>query len=515
MYTHILSLTAFLVAAGCSGDVGSKKKKTTDTSVDTGSTSVVTTTGQTNGFQLLDQEGSLVVMNRAQGVVTPETYSVQATFADTLQGVLTPNWCMVNGPCLTALPAVGDNVAFETGTWEPSASAYNWIGNEMFVGSAKLPFVNDFTRGLAYYTVDLPRNPDGEIVSVFLSGEWGDYEIDDFALPAALEITSPDPMVELGLQGAIPFRWTPPAEGNIYVRFEGGGTNRIYQLENNGTFDLDTTSLGAFDPVDVQVYFGVWIEREIDVNGNLLKSYSAWEQPYQGTECTAYPDGQLIGAVGSPPGPDMNPAWVTMAFDGVMENDRFYDYYNDSDGDGVPEVFTSAVFFDFYEDDPLNPGQVGQHLCQVVYDASTNLPASYISQSGAIYSAVELQLADGDSDCNSLDVAVWNSIDVRDVIESPLYQWGFGIGEVVDTLPILEAKYDPDWAIWQPLLVGGYISPDGVFAYEWNEVHVYPMSECATVQPDKTEIDAPTAGPVFNANYTGIPLFAFPFAPPP
>jgi hypothetical protein len=204
-----------------------------------------------------------------------------------------------------------------------------------------------------------------------------------------------------------------------------------------------------------------------------------------------------------------------MAFDGVVDNDRFYDYYNDADGDGVPETFTSAVFFDFYEDDPVNPGQVGAHLCQVIYDGSNNLATSFISQSGAIYNAFELQLADGESDCNSLDLAVWNSIDIRDAIESPMYQWGFGIGEVQDTLPLLEAKYDPDWAIWQPLIAGGYISPDGVFAYEWNEVHVYPLSDCATVEPDKTEIDAPTAGPVFSANYTGIPLYAFPFAPPP
>jgi len=515
MYKRLLPLTSLLVAFGCGSDSGSKKQTTDDTSVDTGVTTVTTTVNQTNGFQLRDQEGSLLVMNRARSVQAPEGYTVSAMFADTLQGVVTPNWCIGGGPCISQLPAVGADVAYDISTWDPSASAYNWIGNEMFVGSAKLPFVNDFTRGLAYYDVDLPMNPDSDLVSVFISGEWGDHEIDDFALPAPIEITSPDPLVSLGLQGSIPFRWTPPAEGNIYIRFEGGGTDRIFQLENSGTHDFDTTSLGAFDPAAVEVFFGVWIEREVDVNGNRLQSYSAWEQPYQGTECTAYPDGQLIGAAGSPPGPDMNPAWLTMAFDGVIENDRFYDYYNDSDGDGVPEVFTSAVFFDFYEDDPVNPGQIGQHLCQVVYDASNNLPTNFISQSGAIYSSFDLQLADGESDCNSIDVNIWNTIDVRDVLESPQYQWGFGIGEVMDTLPILEAKYDPDWAIWQPLLVGGYISIDGVFAYEWDEVHVYPMSDCATVQPDKTEIDAPTAGPVFNADYTGIPLFAFPFLPPP
>ena len=513
MTSRFLPLTAVLLALSCASDDGGKKKDNGDPTDDTAGPTSEPTFAGTNGFQLTGQEGSLLALNTAPSVQADGSYSISAMFADDLQGVITPNWCTDGRPCITAFPGAGAQTTYQTGTWEPESSVYNWVGNDMFVGSAKLPFVNDFQRGLAYYTVQLPTNPDGSTASILLGGEWGDHETDDFLVPSAIEITSPDPTVPVGLLGVIPLRWTPVFEGKLYVRFEGDGVNRIFQLENTGEYDLDTAQLGAFDPANVQMFFGLWVERSIEVNGNTLKAFGVWEQPYQGTECTAYPNGVFVGGAGAPVGPDMNPAWVTMGFDGVIDNGLFFDYYNDTNGDNVPEVFTSAVFFDFYEADPLIPGQVGSHLCQVVYDASNSQSTNHISQSGVIYDGFDVQLASGESDCASLDINIWNSVDVRDVLESNQYNWGFGVGEVMDTLPNLQAKYAPDWAIWEPLISGGYVSFDGVFAYEWDEVHVFPMSDCATVEPSKTETDAPLSGPVFTANYNAIPLFAFPFTP--
>jgi len=206
-----------------------------------------------------------------------------------------------------------------------------------------------------------------------------------------------------------------------------------------------------------------------------------------GTGACAYPDVDVPD--GAPSSALFTPVYVAVNFVGNHASSGWEDYTFGG------EDSTSMVYFDIYDETSV--------VCQVIYDMNTatsipptsvtTIASDGVSAGGRLAEAWELNLEGGFTDCGRIDADVYGSADIREVLAYlPVV---IGLGELDSLASELEtAVVDSglDWdADWAPYVYGGYVSFDGINAYETAYGFGYE-AECATVSEDLAMMPAPT-----------------------
>jgi hypothetical protein len=198
----------------------------------------------------------------------------------------------------------------------------------------------------------------------------------------------------------------------------------------------------------------------------------------------------------------MSPSYVLVSGEGFSRPRGLVDYWVDPDGDGAPEERSARITFDLYD-------AADVHLCTVDYDASASVSVlgSVTAANGSpLYGAWTVPLADGDSDCPSLDPRVWGTNDIRVVLEYNTL--GFAVGDIVDLGPYLPDLVGADYPEYEPYLMGGYSIILGV-AYETGYALGYTATGCF-----EGDLDAPILPPAVGSPeglYLTVAAFGFPF----
>lgn len=445
------------------------------------------------------QEGELIVVQRGGTVSRGERFAAFAAFADDLQGLRTPAWCFAGGPCLPELPAVGQFADTQPDLFDPGLMTWAFNGHHLNVSGARVPLHYNPQTGAAWYQGGASGRLNRQ-ATVGFTGDWGQYR-GTVPLPEPLQVLSPDPRNALPLNGTLRFRWAPTGGDDVYLYVSDGTLNRLYHLQDDGDFALDIDALGLSGE---QISIGLqrWATHEsVDVHGNSLAITSVWEQAFEPLLCDVsdYPVGNL--AYGPYPlGPYIYPSSVGVSFQVVIDDHQVHDFWLDLDRNGINDLYTSAMLFDFYDD-------FGQRLCTIAYDASGARPvANPVAQGGGtLFEGWSLDLLWGYSDCNQVDPLIWGTTDLRHVLEG--LDWGFGIGTIVETEAALRDRYD--WNLWQPLLAGAYILFEGAW-YEMGSVSSVGMESCGVVEPTLAVQPRPTGSPLPIRLYLGNAVFSFP-----
>jgi len=209
-----------------------------------------------------------------------------------------------------------------------------------------------------------------------------------------------------------------------------------------------------------------------------------------------YPDEPLVGDDDAPPLPLMEPRFLGVTFTGVVNGGQIEDHDVTTDGG---DVTTSAqVVFEVFD-------AIRLPLCTVRYDLSVATPAGseWGTESGeALYQAYDVVFSEGESDCNRIDVDVYSAHDLRHVLE--FFDWGVGVGPLVNVSPVLEFEVTDDggdWSgDWEPYVMGSYVTWDHEETTEVGWLKAYDLS-CGAYDMDTSVVQLRPDSPPLADHY--------------
>jgi hypothetical protein len=522
---RLIALLAYLAACGAAepGPGGAE----TDTGTSTApSTTDTPEPAEPPPFLKSDEQGSLVLVEKAFGITGETNATLYGAFADTLGSVHAAARCVAGDLCLpNGLPAQ-DNWADVSGATWPPGSLFSWVGDSVAVGSVDAPFAVDPATGFSYYQdVESPIQ-DKDPWRVSLGGEWGAWE-QTVAERVRMVATAPDleSGITFGEGGLLRFEWEakPDVASEVVLRIVGPGVDRVYNLVDDGSFDVSLDTVN-WDPLgDYKVTLERWTTTAVEVNdGNELEIVAVDATQWTALECADFPNLIIESNDNSFLPRLVNPVWITMAFNGVIAQDHVFDGYYDWDADGDDDPFMAQLVFTIYDGDPV-AGLIGVPLCNVFYDASDAVPVDPDSlyQVGGpdvtdypLYQAFLFALHDGYTDCGPLDLAAYGTTDVRAYLErDDVWQWGMAIGEGSPQDIGLKIIFgNPGWQQYAATSTPVWLTPNGATLYE-AAVGLGLEIDCPAVAMPEDLIPTVTSAPFQTAWWNTIPWTVFTFAP--
>jgi hypothetical protein len=442
---------------------------TTDTAEPTNTTTATVTTEDTgpNAWQVDGQQGNLVSVYRGFAPGLPRGFDVFATFAEAMPTGQDVAWCLGGGPCIDAPPSEPDTYIDVGPVPELADVSWTWVGNGLRVDGQRVPFENNPEDAFAWYTHTVAKKPDVSLVEVQFeeNGEWGAYEGAVLPQAPSVRVTDPTPGERVNLSAdELSFAWEAGGEGEVYLTIQGERAaddpiSVYYLLEDDGAFNLSLSEHGLTPESDVRIAIGRRVVDEVDVNGNTLQVTGLDEQSYR-PECLPYPD-VTVPTSAPASGTMQDPFYMDISAYGIFAQDGIHDYTEDG-ADAPTSARIVFTFLDFY----------AQPVCKVTYDISGERAVApkkpwsvYGAFSGygpSVWMAYDLTLADGRSNCDGVNAALWGSTDLRNWLE--LFTWGIGVGDNVD--------------VAGQMTYAGYVSFDGVSGIELDEVSAYELLDC-------------------------------------
>ena len=504
---------SFACMAACKGDDG--RPPDPPQPEGTGETGIPDTGPATppEPWQVRGHEGSVVV--RRDAAIRPGTQGyleMYGLFADQLTGANSGLWCVEKGVCITTLPErPGDFVDLD-GVIRRGQTSYDWVGETITVGNEprdwlEIPFLHDFLTDYGVYRAGAVRIDQNEIspYDVRFEGEWGTVKVEDgIGLPLLPRLA------EIPTASSVEFSWTWPdasrkvdiGEGELYVRLASNEIDRIWRLPDEPPFTVDLEGLGLNNSSNVNLYFGRWTQQQVEVNRNTLNLFGVTEMRRSMPQCSSWPNIVYSESRTNPLDPVIDVQYVGMGFEGLLDLGDVRDYRSDSNGDGTAEGVSSQLVFTFYDD-------AFAELCEVRYDASnaTREPQVWSTDSRAvIFEAYTMKPSRGVSTCSAVDEAVFGSRDIRAVLES--ITWGFGFGETLATEEPLAEFYGDDWDAQKANTWGFFLKlPDEEKAFEIGAGQGYRLSDCATLDPALEPVRFAPGSPMTSAVHVHNPIF--------
>ncbi len=477
-------IVAALIVVAC-GPSGDTPPRPTDATTDGtgGPVTTDTTVEEPPPFLKVGEEGSVVVVRSHAGSGGNATFSVYGVFADRLKGYTASALCLAEGFCLPeGLPAEDDFLDVSEEEFPPAGADWSWVGNTFVAADRAVPLVLDAEEEQTFYEVRGVEQLADPPYALSLGGEWGDYFDPSAVAMNVIEVTEPEPGLGLSLTPGttIPFRWKKAGEGDVVLRISGDGFERVWRLADDGEFDLNVDAVPIESDGEYRVSLARWTTTTIDVNGNDLDVIGVSEQPWWAAECADFPTVDLLeGSDGDPFDPAIRPAYVGVGFSGIVSGSHLFDYSYDG-------VQGSAVLFFYVYDDAF----VLQ--CTVAYDASAaveiaadtwtpNIPGE------EIYRAFDVPLANGYTDCPPTDVAFLGTDDIRLHLERvDLFDWGVGIGSksLQATTFLKNVTTVDQFNDLNPVTSSGWVTPNGVTAYETSIIEHLEMVPCGNADSD-------------------------------
>ena len=178
---------------------------------------------------------------------------------------------------------------------------------------------------------------------------------------------------------------------------------------------------------------------------------------------------------------------------GIAPDGEFVDYWDDTDEDGTLDARSASVIANFTDG-------AGAVLCSITFDASGAVPIDVstlsptsvdgVTSAGPLTHAYELDLVDGDGDCDSLDTIVgWTTSDPEALLANTPFVFAFG--EMDATLINEGAIFVPNWAGVEDQVVAGYISTDGGTDLRAVTYYLYRDTDnCVEITSDGGILDA-------------------------
>ena len=201
----------------------------------------------------------------------------------------------------------------------------------------------------------------------------------------------------------------------------------------------------------------------------------------------------LADATWTPSGPDFDPRYITFEWELVANDNGVYDFSVDEDGDGTiidDEEFSAVLRVNLL-------GPEWDYLCAVDFEASAatrvaNPTWTLVSLDGeepdattSLSDAWELATTTAETDCPSLDAAIYGSTDIRTVLAA--IDFGFGIGDLDALDTVLEEVADEEGVDYateiEPFAYGGWLTWDDSDAHLVN-YGVINRAACENVELD-------------------------------
>lgn len=408
-------------------------------------------------YQVDGSEGNVVVV-RLDRAENPRVDAF-AIFGDTLQGYLNPAACAADFmPCVGYPRLPYGEVAFLSNTtfW-PDGTAYDWVGDEMLIGTNVADFVHDTETGLAWYQGGGEARPNGSY-RVRFGGEWANVDRNlGFLLPD-FEVTEPILAVDqrLDLSGPpITFRWNSLGGREIWLWAQGDYSRRLIRVPDLGEYTLDPARLGLGPAEKVEIGLAAVTSESLDVAGNDLSVLSLAGAGWTGSVCGDFLDVPIEATPRPEEVMENPPVYYGYGFNGIID-DGVRDYYDPDTG----EPKSAEIYFDFFDEN-------FQRVCQIRYDASNAARRAplLIDSDAEQYATFEVALFDGASTCGLVDPTLVGFQDLRLWLEQ--YDWSFSVGDVTELEePLSNGFGEVAWASQGPFVYSMFWSQDGLFGQE-------------------------------------------------
>jgi len=326
MRSSLLWLSCAFALSGCNGG-------NTDDSADPGTDSTFTATG----------EAQFAFIRLHESMYWQESAFLGGLFVDSRQGVRNTWECgfawdaLGYQLCYGDLPSGGDVRVdlTQVPAFDPAAATYQTNGLELHIGDSLVAhLVNDYQRGTRTYRNEpLPGQfKPGDALGMSFEGDWGSYAGQgDLVFPTTMRTYAPDPMDSFSLMTgeSVTFEWEP-GEGGVQLIALGTTEDRMWALDDDGSFTLDMATAGLTESGWV-----AFILQRTAWHEELINGASIW---YQATD----------------------QQWFEGEFSAVDLGSRQELVPSDTCGDAVPTVGAGQHFgqlADFADD--LDPGGDG------------------------------------------------------------------------------------------------------------------------------------------------------------
>lgn len=258
---------------------------TTDVPVG-GSTGGTSDTDDSTTYGPVGEAAAIALLQRAPRAGNlPADTTVVGIFTDSLRGWANLPMCvgqqLSETFCAESLPTAEDS-------WVPVVDYDDEVidqvftrrvGDEITVGPWTVPwFFDDEAQFGSYFGIVDPSLASGPLDLAWPGGDWDPFtEVDVLALPPAIEVLEPDPLAYHAFtdQAPVALSWVPASSGIVLLAVSTWVEDRLYLLEDDGSFSLDLGELGIDDGEPVDLMLGRWTTEIFQTNEGNSVHFSA------------------------------------------------------------------------------------------------------------------------------------------------------------------------------------------------------------------------------------------------
>lgn len=420
-------------------------------------------------YQVEGREGNIVLARLDR----PENPTLDAfgVFGDSLQGFLNPAACVADFmPCVGYPRLPYGEVAFLSNTvFFEDGTTYDWVGDEILVGSTIADFAHDPTTGLANYHGQSVGRPNGSY-RIRLGGEWTNLEQVSGYLYPDFQVYEPALSTDqrLDLSGPpITFRWNSLGGREIWLWAQGDYSRRLIRVPDIGEYTLEPYRLGLGPAEKVEIGLAAVTQESMDVDGNQLSILSLAGSGWTGSVCGDFLDVPIEESPRPTTQMESPPVFFGYGFNGIIDG-GVRDFYDP----GTGEPRSAELYFSFYDES-------FQEVCRIRYDASdaARREPLILDSEAEQYATFRVSLLGGDSTCGLVDPELVGYADLRVWLEQ--YDWSFSIGDVTELAEPLENAFGEEgWSNQGRFLYSTFWSQDGLFGQERGYGYNTAMPTC-------------------------------------
>ena len=218
---------------------------------------------------------------------------LSALFVASTPGYVNLAQCAIHedAPCLPSLPAIEEQFVVQPTNLSVDREfvTTRFQGREIAFAGYTLPYREDRDNGFGYYNLTLEDEepaPRG-FADVAWDGQWAAFEASNLLevqAPLQLEFPRSGAFIKFHNDERVPFEWVPSGKGLLTLVVSSvSGLERMYLLEDDGYFELDTDSLGLTGlSEDVSFRFVRWDVNKITEDGHAIDLLATSSATFEG-----------------------------------------------------------------------------------------------------------------------------------------------------------------------------------------------------------------------------------------